>query len=97
VSTSANDTLTGVGINEVSGSDMFKLYPNPNNGKFTIETTQFSGAEITVYDVLGRPVYQKQLVSSMESIDMSGATNGTYYLVIKNQQYTRYAHFVLAQ
>jgi len=94
---SANYTVTGVGISNVSGSDMFKLYPNPNNGKFTIESAQFAGTDITIYDVLGRVVYQKQLLSATESIDMSNTLNGTYYLVMKNQQFTRYAHFVIAQ
>jgi hypothetical protein len=94
--TSAGFTVTGVGINEVSSSGIFKLYPNPSNGKFTIESSDFSGAEITIYDVLGRTVYQKQLLSSTESIDMNTATNGTYYLVLKGQQNTRYAHFVIA-
>ena len=93
---SAGFTVTGVGINEVSSSGIFKLYPNPSNGKFTIESSDFSGAEITIYDVLGRAVYQKQLLSSTESIDMSSVTNGTYYLVLKGQQTTRYAHFVIA-
>ena len=76
---------------------MFKLYPNPNNGKFTIETAQYSGTTITIYDVLGREVYQKQLSSAKESIDMSNTLNGTYYLVMKNHQFTRFAHFVIAQ
>jgi hypothetical protein len=94
---SANDTVTNVGINEVSGSDLFTIYPNPNNGKFTIETAQYAGASITIYDVLGREVYHKALLSGKESIDMSSTLNGTYYLAMKNQQFTRYAHFVIAQ
>jgi len=93
---SAGYTVTNVGINEIS-SDIFKLYPNPNNGLFTLETALFLGTDIIIYDVLGRQVYQKQLLINKESIDMSGTTNGTYYLVMKNQQFTRYAHFVIAR
>lgn len=95
--TSANDTVVGVGINELTGGDLFTIYPNPSNGKFTLETTQYNGTEIAIYDVLGRAVYQAPLLSSKQSIDMSGATNGTYYLVLKNQHFTRYAHFVIAR
>jgi len=93
---SANYTYIAAGINDVT-SDMFKLYPNPNNGIFTLETAQFLGTDVTIYDVLGRPVYQKQLLNAKESIDMSSTINGTYYLVMKNQQFTRYAHFVIAR
>ncbi len=93
---SANDTIRNVGITNV-GSDLFTIYPNPNNGRFTIETTQFSGTELIIYDVLGRVIYQKQLMTEKESIDLSTAINGTYHLVLKNQQFTRYAHFVIAQ
>ena len=94
--TSAVYTVTGVGINELS-SATFKLYPNPSNGKFTLETTELVGAEITICDVLGRVVYQKQLSSDKESIDMSAAANGTYSLVLRGQHATRNVHFVIAR
>jgi len=94
---SANDTVTGVGIAEVSGSDMFTIYPNPSRGKFTVETLRYSGTEITIYDVVGRIVYQKQMAGSKESIDMGADAGGTYYLVMRNQQFTGYKHFVITQ
>jgi hypothetical protein len=96
-STSANDTVVGVGIDELSGAGLFRIYPNPSNGKFTLESNMPAGTEIMIYDVVGRAVYQKTLQSNKESIDMNGATNGTYYLVMKAQQFTRYAHFVIEQ
>jgi hypothetical protein len=88
-------TYTSVGISDIS-SDMFRLYPNPTTGKFTIETEHYAGTDLIVYDIFGRVVLQKALSSAKESIDMSGAANGTYYVVMKNQFNTKYAHFVIA-
>ena len=93
---SAGVSVVLAGISDVS-SDMFKIYPNPSTGKFTIETAQYAGAEISISDVLGRTVYQKQLSASKETIDMTNATSGTYYLMMKTAQGTSYTHFVIAQ
>jgi hypothetical protein len=93
--TSAADTVTIGGISTLDGQDQFKIYPNPNNGKFTIETALYQGSEVVVYDVLGRAVYQAALLSSKPAIDMSATNAGTYYMVIKNEQLNRYTHFVI--
>ena len=95
---SANDTVIQSGITELTGSDMFTIYPNPSKGRFTVETTRsLNNTEITIYDVVGRIVYQKQMSGSKESIDMGHDAGGTYYLVMKSQEYTGYRHFVITQ
>ncbi len=95
---SATDTVIEAGITELTGSDMFRIYPNPSKGRFTVETTQnLTNAEITIYDVVGRIVYQKQMSGNKESINMGPDAGGTYYLVIKSREYTGYRHFVITQ
>jgi ELWxxDGT repeat protein len=63
--------------------DAFSLYPNPNNGTFTLETTSDSkNSKVSVYDVMGRAVYQSQISNSKFQITLN-QPNGIY--VVKLQ------------
>ncbi len=66
---------------------IFKIYPNPNSGNFSIESSKFDydSAEITIYDARGSVVYTKQLVSGFEEFNIGSIANGIYTVVIKDQ------------
>ena len=89
-------SVVNMGINDIS-NDMFKLYPNPNSGKFTIEVQQYNGMEAIVYDVLGHIVIQKLLTADKETIDLNNAPNGTYSIMLRSNDGTRTSHFVIAR
>jgi hypothetical protein len=66
-----------------------RIYPNPNNGNFSINFTPQSGenVEVVLYDLLGRQVYSKEFESAgdfNESINMSKSGSGIYMLKIKD-------------
>ncbi|WP_284652352.1 reprolysin-like metallopeptidase [Flavobacterium terrisoli] len=43
----------------------FVIYPNPNSGSFTVQGSNLTGQyELTVYDMRGRKIYQRQPVSN---------------------------------
>jgi hypothetical protein len=96
-STSANYYVNNVGISDITGTDIFQLYPNPNKGRFTLQMQQYNGAEVMIYDILGHLVYQKQLTAEQENIDLSNAAGGTYYLTIRNGELTRSVRFALVR
>jgi hypothetical protein len=59
----------------------FNIYPNPNDGYFTIKSPVFP-AQVNVFDINGKQVIS-QNISSMETmIDLSKAVNGIYQLNI---------------
>jgi len=64
------------------------LYPNPNNGEFTIDFAleETMPVTLTVLDIAGREVYNKQLTdfngNHKETIDISDQAPGTYFLTI---------------
>ena len=93
---SAGFNVVNLGINDII-NDMFKLYPNPNTGKFTLEVQHYTGVEATVYDVLGRVVAQKQLTADKEPIDISNAPNGTYSIILRSNDGIRTAYFSIAR
>ncbi len=79
------------GIDNIQyGQGQVLIYPNPNNGEFTISLThpeQVSGAQtIEIYNVLGEKVYsQLSTFKSQLSIDLTNKPEGVYlYRVIAN-------------
>ena len=52
--TSACQTIQGVGINNSQSNSFVVLSPNPNNGKFTINTTQQTVTGIQLYNLEGK-------------------------------------------
>jgi hypothetical protein len=60
----------------------FTVYPNPSNGLFNIS---MSGAitettDITIYDAIGKLVYQSEMNSFETQVDLSKLADGTYYV-----------------
>lgn len=75
-----NVNIIGIGISENSAS--FLLYPNPNNGTFTIETDYDTTIEI--FDALGCHIFRKELYSGKEEIILKGVPKGIYFIKSKN-------------
>jgi M6 family metalloprotease-like protein len=63
-----------------------RVYPNPNNGQFTIELTNFEGSSIvTITNTLGIIVYQKKVVDNYHSdLELSTLLKGLYFVNVKN-------------
>ena len=61
-----------------------KIYPNPNNGRFTIKLTNFqSPAQVAVTNLLGSTVYPIHSInSSIYEMDISSLVNGIYIVKI---------------
>lgn len=71
-------TKTPVGVN---------LYPNPNNGEFTIalsDLTSTTNYQYCIYNALGQQVEQASLNKSSNNIALNNVRNGIYLVVIKN-------------
>ncbi|MBX3163152.1 MAG: T9SS type A sorting domain-containing protein [Bacteroidetes bacterium] len=63
-------------------NDKLKIYPTPNNGKFIIETPTEN--HMTITDVSGKIVFEKQLPSGTHNIDLSNFSNGIYFVKSSN-------------
>ena len=62
----------------------FTLYPNPNNGSFTIELTNpEKDAAIEVYDLLGKLVKKVERVGKVTLLDLD-VESGIYLVKVKN-------------
>jgi hypothetical protein len=64
------------------------VYPNPNNGSFTIDLKKYLSAntEVRVYNCIGEKVCEKTNISvSKLSIDLQEKNKGLYFLEIKQE------------
>lgn len=71
-------------------SNAVRVYPNPNNGRFTIELQNASTAEIRLFSMTGQLVYTTKENGNHISIDANNLSAGIYVAEIKvGNQITR--------
>ena len=81
-STSACVTITA--IEEVSNASSISIYPDPNNGNFTVSGV-IRGQVIVVYDYLGQPIASVVADQPTIQFDISTKANGVYLVRIQNR------------
>ncbi|MGV3695460.1 reprolysin-like metallopeptidase [Flavobacterium sp.] len=67
----------------------FALYPNPNNGRFTInfEADNANPVDVQVFDLRGREIYSKSYTNQSifnETVDLNSIQSAVYLLKVKN-------------
>jgi hypothetical protein len=66
------------------GTAGFMLYPNPASGSVTVQIQDVASAEVTIVDVLGKTVLQKQITEKESTIDITGLNSGMYFIKLKS-------------
>lgn len=66
----------------------FNLFPNPNNGQFEINYVVSSDVktQIKVADVLGKIVFETQIIDNRTVIDLNNQSSGIYYVTLTNEK-----------
>jgi hypothetical protein len=92
----ASASTTGIGeINQTENS--ISIYPNPNNGLFTIEMNkQPDHSTLEIYTLTGQKVYSQAIVSSKISLNLN-LQSGVYFLNIINAKGQGRANKVIIQ
>jgi len=81
-------SIAPLNINENTFQD-FVLYPNPNNGNFTVKFSTVNSDDVTieVYDMRGRQIYTNEFSNNgnfNESIDLNTVQSGVYLVSVSN-------------
>lgn len=82
--------IISTGIGQYINNDIsFNIYPNPNNGQFTIEINSSEKAsDILIRDITGKTIYQKLNLAHgkqfSENINLSNQAKGIYFITIRN-------------
>lgn len=85
--------LSSVGIDEILANNNLIIYPNPNNGIFTLEVfdSNYSNALITVSDIAGKiiqTIYLQNIQSNKFNLDLSNYSNSMYFINYQNDDKT---------
>ena len=76
-------------ISEISSTKgLINVYPNPNNGIFTLSQSNLNTAcSIEIYNILGEKVYTEHLAQSQSSntINLTGQPSGVYFYRVLEQ------------
>lgn len=89
-------TINTNAINEKTFDNLFTLFPNPSNGKFTLQykstNINRSKANVDVYNVVGEKIYSfLNETGDQFIIDLNSQSSGIYFLKLKtdNHVFTR--------
>ena len=82
--------IVGSTVKYDANSDIVKLYPNPNNGHFSIEfinPIQSERSEIIITDLAGKQVFNGPLLKeeTLKKFDLSDSRSGVYVMMIKDK------------
>jgi trimeric autotransporter adhesin len=70
-------------IDSTQTQDSVRIYPNPNQGYYTLHWIPQPASEWAVYNLLGQLVYSSLISQPTELIDMSYVPAGSYIAVIR--------------
>jgi len=72
-------TSSSVGINEVSQSNLFSVYPNPAKSQINVKAdAKLLGSIYTVYDNTGKLVLSGKIISENTTIELGNLSGGIY-------------------
>jgi PKD repeat protein len=73
-----------VGITNDASVTGFTIYPNPNNGLFTLQLNSKVNEylELRILNVLGKAIIEKNIISQKMDIDLRGLAAGVYFAQI---------------
>ena len=83
-------------ISEINKEKGIKIYPNPNNGEFTIEMTNINNSNITITNVLGQ-IIKTQKAELMNQIDLNLFEKGVYFINVMDNNQSVYRASIIKQ
>lgn len=81
-----NCFYSAAGIENNVAADMVSIYPNPNNGVFTVSISlQVKNASVEVFNSLGSLVYKQEIINQENSIELSNEASGLYFVKVMSE------------
>lgn len=87
--TNGGGTIT-TGIKDTTKDEIngFNIYPNPNNGSFTIATDNFENTTIEIYNVTGQLIANQSLTQNKTLVDLTTFSKGVYFVKLETNNKT---------
>ena len=96
------EVISYVGIINPLADLEIKLYPNPNNGRFVIESDRFEMKDVVleIFNEKGQLIWNREINVEMgglhESVDLGNSPNGLYLLRMRNHSGVLNKRFVIS-
>lgn len=77
-----------VGTSESENNSSFGVFPNPNNGSFTVALLRAGGGieKIEVMDMIGRTIYLKSFNNASQAAVSAELNNGIYFVKVTDKE-----------
>ena len=85
-----------VAVNNIKQNKEINIFPNPNNGRFTLQT-MFTSGSLRIININGQEVYSTEFSSSLNTIDISDFASGIYLIKIENEGAVYYEKIIIRQ
>ncbi|MCC6369529.1 MAG: T9SS type A sorting domain-containing protein [Bacteroidia bacterium] len=82
-----------LGMGELSNKLDLSVYPNPNNGEFTIESEK--GLMLEMFNHLGVQVFAQRVDAGNQNIHLQNVSNGLYLLKANDGTQTRFLRLII--
>jgi hypothetical protein len=79
-----NFTTFITGVDENSANNNVNIFPNPNNGIFTLEV-QASDATVKVMNTKGQVILTKNVLKNNAKIDLNNNSKGIYFVTVTSE------------
>ncbi len=93
------ENCTGIGEN--TGNSTLSIFPNPNNGQFTLEISANDRVDVQIINTVGKVVYEinqlKVEGSVSRTINLNDFANGIYYLKLKGSTVNTIEKIILSR
>jgi hypothetical protein len=74
-------------VEEIKTGNGITIIPNPSNDKITISSTALTGiTQLTIFNVSGEKVKERQLTENETQIDISALPRGVYFVRLQNEK-----------
>lgn len=75
-----------VAIENVEANSLFEIYPNPANEFFVLKNLENEDAEISIFDLTGRLIYNNTITGNQNEINIQNFAKGTYVVKILSNE-----------
>ena len=83
------DVTICTGIEAQNDDHLIDIFPNPNNGNFTIRggfSKEYCGS-LVLYNALGKEVFRKENISAEERFELNWLENGIYFISVQSNEF----------
>lgn len=96
IKTSVDGVVTSEYKPAITNTDPYKIYPNPSEGLFKIESTINTSTSIALYDITGALLYQNSYQENTINLDLRSYKKGMYLIKLLNDG-TSYCYKIIKQ